>query len=159
MEASMKRIIHDIFEQFKLIDVFRGNFKHEFTLSFSKLAKQVYQFDRSPELDEFIDLMAEEAMRFTEAVIEKNHNYTEYRLVEELKLMNALLAKNKLSKMHHQEAQQVRYQLNELILKHYPALYELSSFGYRLLDRSVNFFTYRFVAAMQEERIKQNELN
>lgn len=158
METDMGKIIHDIFEQFKLFDAFRVDFKREFAQSFNDIAKQVYQFDRTPELDEFIDLMAEEALRLTEAVIEKDRHYEEYRLVEELTLMNALLGKNKLPGARKKEAQQVRFHLNELILTHYPALYELSSFGYRLLDRNVNFFTNRFVAAMHQERVKQNEM-
>lgn len=158
MEMDMRKIMHDIFEQFKLVDTFRVNFKREFTSAFNKLTNQVYNFNRTPELDEFIDLMADEAMRFTEAVIEKDRNYSDYRLVEELKLMNVLVDKNKLPKTHHQEIQQVRYQLNEMILKHYPSLYELASFGYRLLDRNVNFFSYRFVAAMQEANEKKTQL-
>ncbi len=156
METDMRKIIHDIFEQFKLFDAFRVDFKSKFAHTFNNIAKQVYQFDRTPELVEFIDLMGDEALRFTEAVIEKDRHYEEYRLVEELSLMNALLGKNKLSRARNNEAEQVRFHLNELILSHYPALYELSSFGYRLLDRNVNYFTHRFVSAMQEERMKQN---
>ncbi|WP_320168039.1 hypothetical protein [Mangrovibacterium marinum] len=147
----MKKIIRDIFEQFRLIDAFRVDFKREFTQAFYQLTKQLYQLKRTPELDEYIDLMAKEALRFTEDVIEKDRHYAEYRLVDELKLMNAVLAKNKIPRTNKAEAQQVRFQLNELILKHYPALYELSSFGYRLLDRNVNFFTARFVRAMSDE--------
>lgn len=157
MELDMKNSFYDIFEQFKLIDEFRDEFRIEFVRKLKNLVKQNWELKLTPEVYEFLDIMASESISFTEAVIEKDRNYPEYRLVEELKRMNALNNKPKFRGLPNELIQVVKFEVNELILKNYPALYELSAFGYRLLDRNVSYFVSNFVYAIHEESRLQSQ--
>ncbi len=151
MELDMRKIFADIFEQFKLIDTFRDKFKREFSQTLYNLIQERYRLGSSPELSEFIDLKAEEILSMTESVIYKDRTYAEYRQTEELNIMSDLVSKQSELNVKPDDFGKVKFWVNELILKHYPALYELIGFGYRLLDRNVNFYTNRLVWALEAE--------
>lgn len=155
MELDMKNSFYDIFEQFKLIDAFRDEFRIEFVRKMKKISCSLWGLELTPEVMEFLDFMAYETISFTETVIEKDRNYPEYRLVEELKRMNGLINKPRFKELPNELVQSLKFELNELILKNYPALYELSAFGYRLLDRNVNYFVLNFAFALYEESKQQ----
>jgi len=155
MELDMKNSFSEIFEQFKLIDAFRDEFRSEFIRKMEKLSGAQLKLALTSEIEDFLEIMAYETMSFTEAVVDKDRNYPEYRLVEELSQMNDLLAKKRYKSLPVETVQSVKYELNEIILKHYPSLYELSGFGYRLLERNVHLFVANFVYALQEELKRQ----
>ncbi len=147
----MRNTFVDIFEQFKLIDAFRTSFKDDFKASFAPLVAEYQAVDDQEQLDDFLDQMAEEAISFTESVIEKDRSYSDYRKTEELKVMTSLQERLNYDKLSQQQLAQSKHLLNDLILTHYPALYELTSFGYRLLDRNINYYTWRFLVNIQNE--------
>lgn len=153
----MRHSIHDMFEQFRLIDSHREQFRARFVNRFRVVLSNEFDTTNTDALDEFLEWMADEAISFTEAIIDKDRNFPEYRMVEELKSMNTVLAKFPIQQHSHPGIQQIKFELNELILSHYPALYELSGFGYRLLDRNVNYFVFTFVRAIIEEVAKPSQ--
>ena len=141
----------DMFEEFKQIDKFRKQFKKEFFEAFSAALENLYLIETNEKIIEYLDLMAEEAMSFTDAVIDKDLSYSDYRKEEELAAFSGLLEKQKDCKFSTNEYQRITFELNNLILKHYPAIYELSAFGYRLLDRNVKYYVCRFIQAIKQE--------
>ncbi len=148
---NAERLVKDMFEQFKEIDKFRKQFKKEFFRTFSSALENLYLIDKNEELKEFLDMMAEEAMSFTDAVIDKDLNYPDYRKEEELSAFSKLIEKQKDCKFSTNEYQRITFELNNIILEHYPAIYELSSFGYRLLDRNVKYYVCRFITTVKQE--------
>lgn len=157
MELDMRKVFADIFEQFKLIDTFRDQFKKEFGQKLFALIQDRYQLESTIELHEFIDHKAEEILSITEGVIYKDRTYAEYRQNEELKIMTGLVEKQKDLNIDKTNFIDAKFFINEIILKHYPALYELSSFGYRLFDRNINFYTNRLIHALEEEAKRSND--
>ncbi|MGQ8338009.1 hypothetical protein ACUNWD_15770 [Sunxiuqinia sp. A32] len=151
MKLNREGYMNELFEDFKKIDEFRNHFKNDFFETFSYVIPILYHIEITESIKELLNMMADEAISFTEAVIDKDRNYPEYRKDEELKLMSSLIAKQKLVPELAEEMKQVKYELNSLILKYYPDIYELSAFGYRLLDRNVQFYTQQFVSGINYE--------
>ena len=139
-----------IFEEFNKMDAFRKSFKNDFFEAFRLAIAELYPVSETDDVVEYLDVMAEEALRIASDVIEKDRNYPEYRQVMELKTFNSLLEKQNISEARAQEINFVKHELNNLLLKHYPAIFEFSSFGYRLLDRNVQFFACQFTTALRE---------
>ncbi|MFV0376635.1 MAG: hypothetical protein ACK5JD_04945 [Mangrovibacterium sp.] len=150
----MRNSIHHIFEQFKLVESFREQFKARFANCFRPVLTDTFRIGASTELDEFMEWMADEAISFTEAIIDKDRNYSEFRIDEELKSMDTVLQRFSVLQVFHPGAFQIKFELNKLILSFYPALYELSGSGYRLLERNVNYFVFTFVRFILEEAAK-----
>ncbi|WP_163711968.1 hypothetical protein [Mangrovibacterium lignilyticum] len=154
MELNKERVMREIFEEFKKMDAFKTRFKNDFYAAFSSAITDIYQVQETDELIEFIDAMAEEALRLSNAVVEKDRTYPEYRQEMELKSFSVLLAKQTISSDQTVEIQKVKYELNKILLKYFPAIFELSSFGYRLLDRNVQYFAHQFTNAVRREANK-----
>lgn len=151
----MKNPINRLTEQFKLVDASRYQFRGEFCKKINQLVQQKFQLSVTVEVSNYVMIMADEAISFTEAVIDKDRNYPEYRMIDELKRMDDLLNIVRCRKLPEELTQCVRFNLNELILNHYPALYDLSAWGYRLLERNVNFYALSLVAALNDEANRQ----
>lgn len=150
MELNTERLMRGIFEEFNKMDAFRTRFKNDFFETFRLAVAKLYPVSETDDLVEYLDLMAEEALRVASDVIEKDRTYPEYRQVMELKTFNSLLEKQNISEYQTEEIEFVKHELNNLLLKHYPAIFEFSSFGYRLLDRNVQFFARQFTKALRE---------
>lgn len=151
MKLNTERLMRGIFKEFKNMDNFRSCFKNDFYEAFHRLIEDLYPIPENDELVDYIQMRAEEAMWLADSVIEKDRTYPEYRQEMELRNLNVLLEKQHIKKAHSKKFEQVKFELNALLLKHYPAIFELSSFGYRLLDRNVKNFAYQFTTAMEEK--------
>jgi len=152
MELDTRRLMREIFEEFRKMDAFRTNFKSDFFKTFSLISANLYSIPESDELVEFLDGMAEEALSMANSIVEKDRTYPEYRQVMELKTYKALLDKHQISEGQATEIKQVKYNLNVLLLQYYPAIFEFSSFGYRLLDGNVKFFAYQLTNALCKQQ-------
>lgn len=157
MELNIESLMRGIFKEFKSIDAFRTRFKNDFFEALTLVIKNLYSIPETEELVEFIDMMAEETMRFADAVVEKDRTYPEYRQELELRNFNMLLDKQSITESQSRKIVRIKYETNLLLLKYYPAIFELSSFGYRLLDRNVHLFACQFANAMLLHAKKQSE--
>jgi len=153
----MKKLVRDIFEQFRLIDGFRDDFRNELASRFIPVLNSEYGISDEHQAMNLMYDIAEDSMNFVEAVIDKDRNYPEYRQKLELAAMDRLLKKVDFTMFDKREIQKMKYHLNEITLKYYPALYELTGFGYRLLDRIVSYYSYVFVSYIYEAKNKIQE--
>ena len=150
----MERVIHEIFEEFKKIDTFRTRFKNDFFDVFKSVFAVSCHVAANEQFEKFLEIMADEAIRFTEAVIEKDRNYPDYRKEEELNALSALLKKHQNSAKQTTEQRTIQFQLNTLLLKYYPVIFDLSSFGYRSLERNVQYYSNQFSVGINNKRNK-----
>ncbi|WP_372776007.1 hypothetical protein [Mangrovibacterium sp.] len=151
MDLNTQRAMRELFEEFERIDIFRNHFKRDFTDEYRAALLKTYQIQETEQLVAFIELMADQAYSLMESIIEKDQCYPEYRKEIELQVLDALVGKQITSAEHASEIMQLKYTLNCILLKYYPVIYELSSFGYRLLDRNVQHFIYQFTTAIRHE--------
>lgn len=151
MDLNTQRAMRELFEEFERIDSFRDHFKHDFMEEYSSAVLQSYQTQEKEQLTAFIEFMADQAFSLMESVIEKDQCYPEYRKEIELQVLDALIGKQIVSAEQTEEINQFKYALNSILLKYYPSIYELSSFGYRLLDRNVQHFSYQFTSAIRRD--------
>jgi len=142
-EGRMKVILEEI----KKTDTFYGNFQKEFSeLIYAKIHEFYPDSGKCTEIDEMLQSYAVAILNSVESVIDKDRNYPFYRLEEELATMNRL--KKKLSEEGPNNAfgEAVHQQAKELLVKYFNAVYNLSSTGFRLLEKNTKLYNWEFVS-------------
>lgn len=155
MEFNKEKFKRKLLDEFVKLDEFQKHFTGVFIPSFKPVITELYSTPITNQIKEFLQLMANETISFTEAVIAKDLSYPEYRKQEELDSLSSFLTKQNPAPVQQKEIQKIKYILNSLILKHYPAIYDLSSFGYRLLDRYTQLLTLQFITGIKKELSNQ----
>jgi len=79
-------------------------------------------------------------------VIEKDHSYPAYRMAMELENMDHLLLRYPRPKEHPAFTAGFSTMTKAKMPHYFPALYELSAAGFRLLERCVNYRIHSFLA-------------
>jgi len=82
----------------------------------------------------------------TESVIDKDHNYPLYRLEEELDSMNRITLKLSQNEEYDYFGEAVHLKAKELMVNHFEGIYDLSSVGFRLLERNARIYNWEFVS-------------
>ena len=100
----------------------------------------------SDSLGDFLILYAENVLRFTESVIERDFNHPEIKKEEEVARMNEVV-----NKLHDFEGDKefsnsIQTQVKKCIINFYPDIYNLSGNGFRLLDLNTKFLNKGFIA-------------
>ena len=142
-EGNLKFILEEI----KKTDTFYNLFKKEFSeLIYTNIHKFYPDILPGEEIDELLEAYAVAILNATESVIDKDRNYPMYRLEEELSTMNRLtLRLSKLEKnMDFREA--VHLHAKELMVKYFVAIYDLSSTGFRLLEKNAKLYNWEFAS-------------
>lgn len=145
MKRNTDKLMKELLKEFMQVEEFRNKFKSNYIEILAPLLNKWGPFDNSQQPIDFLEIMAEQAISFTESVIDKDQSFSEFRKEEELKSMDSLLTKYQTSDFDLNKLKKIKQILNEIILNHYPSIYEFSSFGYRLLERNVQFYSYRFI--------------
>jgi len=137
-----------ILEEIKKTDTFYNLFKKEFSELIYTNIQEYYPEIILPgkEIDELLEAYAVAILNATESVIDKDRNYPMYRLEEELGTMNRLTLK--LSKLEENSdfREAVHLQAKELMVKHFVAIYDLSSTGFRLLEKNAKLYNWEFAS-------------
>ena len=142
-EGNMKFILEEIIKT----DTFYNLFKKEFSELIYNIIQEFYpETIPGDELDELLQSYAVAILNATESVIDKDRNYPSYRLEEELGTMNRLTLK--LSKLEENNDFREAIHLNtkELLVKHFVAIYDLSSTGFRLLEKNAKLYNWEFAS-------------
>lgn len=140
--SESEKRIRKILEGFKQQDELHSSFKNYFIRSIYRNIENLFPGrDFGSELADHILLYAENIISCTESVIDKDLNYPEYRLNEEVNRMKQLI--EKLPVFEHEEA--LHKEAKKSIVKYFPGVFELSGQGFRLLELNTSFFNQGFL--------------
>ncbi len=134
-----------ILEEIKKADTFYMLFKKEFSELISTNIQEFYPEIRPcEEIDELLEAYAVAILNATESVIDKDRNYPLYRLEEELGTMNRLTLKLPKPSENNDFREVIHLQTKKLMVKHFTAIYYLSSIGFRLLEKNAKLYNWEF---------------
>jgi len=143
---SENRMRH-LSEVFKKTDEFYSSFKKEFGRSIYTVIHEFYPaFEPGHVLDDILQVYAEEILSATESVIDKDHSYPEYRLDEELRIMNRLVNRESDPRQNEAFMEAVHRRVKKLMVTHYPDIAGLSGYGFRLLEKNAKMYNLEFMA-------------
>lgn len=136
-----------ILEEIKKADTFYNSFKKEFSEIIFQIIQEFYP---DAVLDEEIESMllaySVAVLNSTESVIDKDRNYPLYRLEEELEAMNRITLNILPSEGNTVFRETVHARAKELMVKYFAAIYDLSSIGFRLLEKNAWLYCSEFVS-------------
>ena len=136
-----------ILEEIKKTDTFYNLFKKEFSeLIYTNIHQFYPEIRPCEEIDELLEAYAVAILNATESVIDKDRNYPLYRLEEELGTMNRLTIKLSRLEENNDFRKAVHMNAKELMVKHFSAIYELSSTGFRLLEKNAKLYNWEFAS-------------
>lgn len=134
-------------EELKKTDEFYNLFKREFSKIVGNLILEIYPTVKSdPVLDGIITNYAVVILNSTEAVIDKDQSYMDYRLEEELNTMTQLVLKLTEIKKSDAFTDAVHQKAKEQMVKYFDDIYDLSANGFRLLERNAKLYNLEFCA-------------
>jgi len=145
-EGNLKFILAEI----KKTDTFYNLFKKEFSVLIYRIIQEFYPDTRpGDEIDDLLQNYAVAILNATESVIDKDRNYPLYRLEEELATMSRLTLK--LSKPEENNAfrEAVHLKAKELMVNNFTGIYDLSSTGFRLLEKNAKLYNWEFASNFQ----------
>ncbi|WP_066627258.1 hypothetical protein [Labilibacter marinus] len=147
MTFDKERRLNQLFADFKRTDQFYAKFKSEFEeLIFDIILDYYPHFSQKDILEEMIGIYASEVLSATESVIDKDKNYPDFRKEEELGYLNRLLTKEKAMVTESEFSDTIHLKVKEIAVMHYPAISDLSTHGFRLLERNMKMHLYRFTS-------------
>jgi hypothetical protein len=138
--------MENIFEQFKAIDQFRAEFKELFLKQIVNTLLPFFPFLKIDEpLEEAINTYATHILNATESVIDKDKNYPDYRLKEELERIQNIANKPVMSHHNPELIQALNKQVKMLIVEHFSKVFNLSGDGFRILENNALMYNRHFV--------------
>lgn len=145
-EFDSNKHIHNIIREFKRTDEFYISFRHQFIISLFLVVKRYY---RDHKLDETMNanlqLYADEMLSCVESVLYKDLTYPEFRMEEELKVMIRLVVSKTEYDQQLEFIEKIHMKSKEMIVRHYPAIFDLSANGFRLLEKYSKMYNWEFV--------------
>ena len=145
-EGNMKFILEEI----KKADTFYHSFQKEFSELLLKIIRKFYPETLiGEELENLLLAYSVAILNSTESVIDKDRNYPFYRLEEELESMNRITIKLFQEEEYNDFGEAVHLKAKKLMVKHFAAIYDLSSNGFRLLEKNARLYNWEFVSNFQ----------
>lgn len=148
----MKPFDHDgnlkfILEEIKKTDTFYNLFKQEFSVLIYHIFQEFYPDTRpGDEIDDLLQDYAVAILNTTESVIDKDRNYPLCRLEEELATMNRLTLKLSKPEENNGFREAVHLKAKELMVDNFTGIYDLSSTGFRLLEKNAKLYNWEFAS-------------
>ena len=144
---SNKGNIKFILEEIKKTNTFYNSFKKEFSESIFNIIQVFYpDTTLSEEMDNLLLIYSVEILNSTESVLDKDRTYPLYRLEEELSAMNRITSKLSEEEEYNDFGEAIHLKAKALIVNHFAAIYNLSSDGFRLLEKNARLYNREFVA-------------
>ena len=136
-----------ILEEIQKADTFYNSFKKEFSEITFQIIQEFYpHIVHDDEIDNMLLAYSVALLNSTESVIDKDRNYPFYRLEEELEAMNRITLNLLPSEENMDFGETVHAKAKELMVKYFAAIYDLSSIGFRLLEKNAWLYCSEFVS-------------
>jgi hypothetical protein len=134
------------YKEFKQVDTFYESFKATFKKEITTVIEP-YTFDvYAPSFEEFLEQFAVAVLSLTHSVLDKDHNYPEYRKVEDLTALQGYYAKASRFSDSSELSEKIHQKTKELLVNIFPDIYELTGNGFRLLDLNLKLYNLEFMA-------------
>jgi hypothetical protein len=145
-EGNMKFILEEI----QKADTFYNSFKKEFSEIIFQIMQEFYPGTiNNDEIENVLLAYSVAVLNSTESVIDKDRNYPFYRLEEELEAMNRITLNLSTSEENFVFVETIHAKAKELMVKYFASIYDLSSIGFRLLEKNAWLYSCEFVSNFQ----------
>jgi len=141
-----KEFQYTLAKAFKKIDEFRFEFQQHFCSELFGIAQKQHLDIPEAELRKMLLVYSHEVFSCAESVLDKDKNYSDFRLEEEL---HALTVALKNTGFDNELAQQTHRKAKEIIVDFFPDLIDLSGNGFRLLEKYCLLYNREFVRATE----------
>lgn len=151
--------MNHVFKEFSNIDKFHKNFRDKFSRVLNKTILQ-YNFknDISNKAITIIDTYSAHLLSTIESVIDKDKNYSEYRLMIELHRMNKVLHKISKPKYKTDFGCVVENIIKKMTIDYYPLIVDFTANGFRLLDVNLQVFIRDFLTDLYFDMDKNTDI-
>jgi len=145
-----KDIRRQILEEFRKADAFYAQFKNDFNVSILKiLNNNLKTKEYNILLSDPISIYAQEIINATESVIDKDRNYPEYRLNEELERIRKVVSQLSVYAIDADLISELHAKVKALIVEYFGGIFDLTANGFILLELNAKIYTHRFLVTYQ----------
>lgn len=135
------------------MEAFQNEFKTEIL---DLIINSFKQANFSEELEEMVLTYANQIFSTAESVSDKDKNYNEFRLADEVNIMTKVVTElSEQNKENKELADQIHQKAKELMVNYNPFIMDLSANGFRLLEKYTlmynNFFIGSFTLHIQKD--------
>ncbi|MFA9392187.1 MAG: hypothetical protein ACERKD_20415 [Prolixibacteraceae bacterium] len=149
--------LHNMIREFKQTDEFYDSFRHQFIISLFLLVKRYYkELKLDLEMNNNLKLYADEMLSCVESVLYKDSTYPDFRMEEELGMMNRIVNKEPTEEENAEFIDKIHLKAKEMIVMNYSGIEELSGTGFRLLEKYSKMYNWEFVSnfyALLKQRV------
>ena len=96
-------------------------------------------------MDKIIRLYADEMLSCVESVLYKDKSYPEYRLKEEVEMLARIIDKKPEKGQSAEFIEKSHLAAKEMLVYHYPDIYDLSAEAFRLLEKYSRMYSWEFI--------------
>lgn len=135
-----------LYDEFAKVDIFYARIKDSFILSIMNIIQDklnTSEFDA--ELYDYVSIYGQEIINTTESVIDKDRNYPEQRLVEELERTRKVVAQLPVYEIDSDLMNKLHQQVKVFMVDNFKNVFQLSTNGFLLLELSAKMHTLRFL--------------
>lgn len=150
--------LNSMLQNLKKTDAIYTTLKNKFALSIKKNILDYYGASVfSNELLEEIELFSASVINLTETVIDKDKNYTEQRFLEDYEGIAKAVSKMNPDPAGIAFRAAILGQSKEMMIENFEEIFELSSTGFRLLEKEASWYIMLFEMSLNEI-IKKNRI-
>ena len=136
----------NLVEEFRKLDDILESFQNKFSEEvFSCIRSQFPNLVIDEDLEELVLTYANQIFNTAESVSDKDKNYNEIRLAEEVSVMNKVVGKLSEDKENWELGQQLHQRAKEMMVRFNPGLMDLSADGFRLLEKYTLMYNIFFI--------------
>lgn len=141
--------LNSMLQNLQKTDAIYNTLKNEFAQKIKQTVEYYLGCDViNNELLEEVELFAAGIISLTETIIDKDKNYTEQRLIEDLAAMSKAVKNMKSDQAGIDFREAVLKQSKELMIENFEAIFELSATGYRLLEKEAIWHIMLFESSL-----------
>lgn len=134
---------------FKKFDEFRFGFQQHFSSEIFGIIHEQHPNIPETELREILLAYSHEVFSCAESVLDKDHNYSNFRMKEELDAITRALERFGDTEPRNELARQTHRKAKEIMVDFFPDLIDLSGNGFRLLEKYCLLYNREFVRSTE----------
>lgn len=139
--------LREIHHEFRRSEEFYNSFRHQFIISLFLVVKRHYKHLQLNEtINSDLKLYADEMLSCVESILYKDFTYHAEKLDEELRAMNRMVSIKAEFEDHMEFINKLHLKAKEMIVRHYPPVFDLSASGFRLLERYSRMYNLEFAS-------------
>ena len=143
---------HQLNSEFRRVEEFLHEFESVFAGELQKIIFKTYSnIELNEKIHEAVLAYANEIINVAESVCDKDMNYTELRLKEELDNMARVVENYPPENLDCEFLQKSHQNAKKLIVDFYPYIFDLSANGFRLLEKYCQMYNWKFVDIFQTQ--------